>query len=121
MKLHLKINPALLPKPLLPPTKEHRVGEVVPISEVEGLLWNETKGPAFNGKRFSHEELASIARKSGRIKRLNAWTPEKDEELLRLRQEGKSYLEITEITGRSLSSIEHRLRRLQKEGKYRTN
>ena len=108
-----KIDPARLPKPPLPRTRSVWIGEVVSDHEVRGLIYQmegQTKAQKVSGKKGC--ENGARARKN------NAWTPEKDEELLRLRQEGKSYNEITEIMGRTLSAVEHRLIRLRKEGKY---
>ena len=112
----IKIDPARLPKPPLPRTRPVRIGEVVSDHEVRGLIYQ------MEGQTEDEKASARKGRQiSARVKKVNAWTPEKDEELLRLRAAGKSYSEIVEITGRTLSAVEHRLIRLKKEGKYCAN
>lgn len=112
----LKVNPRALPKPLLEPTRAVRIGEVVSASEAAHLSaeigeWKKDN-KAFRESARRGLEISTKAR------RINQWTPEKDEELLRLRAAGKSYSEIVEITGRTLSAVEHRLGLLKKQGRY---
>lgn len=114
--VRLKIPIDRLPKPPLPPTRPVRIGEVISDYEVRGLIYQ------MEGQTEDEKASARKGRQiSARAKKVNAWTPEKDEELLRLRAAGKSYSEIVEITGRTLSAVEHRLVRLKKEGKYCAN
>lgn len=114
-KPRLKIPIDRLPKPPLPPTRPVRIGEVV--SDKDIWKYIRQMGPTESQVRSARRGREI----SARAKKVNAWTPEKDEELIRLRQEGKSYSEIVEITGRSLNAVEHRLIRLKKEGKYCAN
>ena len=115
-KPRLKIPIDRLPKPPLPPTRPVRIGEVVSDHEVRGLIYQ------MAGQTEAQKASCKKGCENGaRARKVNAWTPEKDEELLRLRAEGKSYSEIAEITGRSLNAVEHRLIRLKKEGKYCAN
>lgn len=44
------------------------------------------------------------------------WSPEEDSKLISLKNQGLSYREISEILGRSVSSVEHRWRRLKEIG-----
>ena len=115
MPVRLKIPIDRLPKPPLPPTRPVRIGEVV--SDKDIWKYIRQMGPTESQVRSARRgrEISTKAR------RINQWTPEKDEELIRLRAEGKSYAEIVEITGRSLNAVEHRLIRLKKEGKYSAN
>ena len=112
MPVRLKIPIDRLPKPPLPPTRPVRIGEVV--SDKDIWKYIRQMGPTESQVRSARRgrEISTKAR------RINQWTPEKDEELLRLRAEGKSYNEIVEITGRTLSAVEHRLGLLKKQGRY---
>lgn len=113
--VRLKIPIDRLPKPTLPRTRSVRIGEVV--SDKDVWKYIRQMGPTESQIRSARRGREI----SARAKKVNAWTPEKDEELLRLRAAGKSYNEIVEITGRTLSAVEHRLVRLKKEGKYCAN
>lgn len=110
--VRLKIPIDRLPKPPLPRTRPVRIGEVV--SDKDIWKYIRQMGPT--------ESQVRSARKgrqiSARAKKVNAWTPEKDEELLGLRAEGKTYDEIVTITGRTRSAVEHRLGLLKKQGRY---
>ena len=113
--IRLKIPIDRLPEPPLPPTRPVRIGEVVSDKDIwKYIRQMEPTESQIRSARRGREMIA-------KARRINQWTPEKDEELLRLRAAGKSYNEIVEITGRTLSAIEHRLVRLKKEGKYCAN
>ena len=111
-RVRLKIPIDRLPKPPLPPTRPVRIGEVV--SDKDIWKYIRQMGPTESQVRSARrgQEISTKAR------RMNQWTPERDEELLRLRAAGKSYSEIVEITGRTLSAVEHRLGLLKKLGRY---
>ena len=110
--IRLKIPIDRLPEPPLPPTRPVRIGEVVSDKDIwKYIRQMEPTESQIRSARRGHQI-------SARAKKVNAWTPEKDEELLRLRAAGKSYSEIVEITGRTLSAVEHRLVLLKKQGRY---
>jgi hypothetical protein len=111
-RVRLKIPIDRLPKPPLPPTRPVRIGEVV--SDKDIWKYIRQMGPTESQVRSARRgrEISTKAR------RINQWTPEKDEELLGLRAEGKTYDEIVTITGRTRSAVEHRLGLLKKQGRY---
>jgi hypothetical protein len=41
------------------------------------------------------------------------WTSNQESELLKLRESGKTYSELAELTGRTISSVKHKIRRIQ--------
>ena len=112
VRLKIKIPIDRLPKPPLPRTRPVRIGEVV--SDKDTWKYIRQMGPTESQVRSARRgrEISTKAR------RINQWTPEKDEELLRLRADGKTYDEIVTITGRTRSAVEHRLVLLKKQGRY---
>jgi hypothetical protein len=111
-RVRLKIPIDRLPKPPLPPTRPVRIGEVV--SDKDIWKYIRQMGPTESQVRSARRGLEI----STKARRINQWTPEKDEELLGLRAEGKTYDEIVTITGRTRSAVEHRLGLLKKQGRY---
>jgi len=103
----VKINPARLPEPLLPPTLPMRVDPPRAILDNDSA---DERDARTNGFR-----LTSYDRKKQGFGR--AWTYQEEEELLALRKSGDTVEEIAEKLDRTMWSVKARLSRIQSSGR----
>lgn len=101
------VDIAKLPKPKLPPTKPVKIGEVVPMHYVNSL--SETL------RYPTSEERKERGMDKNRKPRSDAYTPELDDRIWELYNEGKKYWEIGKAVGRTEKAIGTRISKLKKE------
>jgi hypothetical protein len=93
----LKCNPKTLPVPILPPTKEVRIGEVVSDYEINSMLG------AFGGYSDKSEEAIQESRKRGGS--TYAYTDEENSIIIRMAEEGATFTTIANELGRTPNAI----------------
>ena len=96
-KAGLKCNPKTLPVPILPPTKEVWIGEVVSDYEISGMLGD------FGGYSDKSEEAIQESRKRGGS--TYAYTDEENSIIIRMAEEGATFTTIANKLGRTPNGI----------------
>lgn len=107
-KAGLKCNPKTLPVPILPPTKEVRIGEVVSDYEINGMLGD------FGGYSDKSEEAIQESRKRGGS--TYAYTDEENSIIIRMAEEGATFTTIANELGRTPNAIRIQHGKLIKAG-----
>ena len=107
-KAGLKCNPKTLPVPILPPTKEVRIGEVVSDYEINGMLGD------FGGYSDKSEEAIQESRKRGSS--TYAYTDEENSIIIRMAEEGATFTTIANELGRTPNAIRIQHGKLIKAG-----
>lgn len=93
----LKVKTTKLPVPILPPTKEVRIGEVVSDYEISGMLGD------FGGYSDKSEEAIQESRKRGGS--TYAYTDEENSIIIRMAEEGATFTMIANELGRTPNAV----------------
>jgi len=93
----LKVDASRLPVPMLPPTKEVRIGEVVKDYEVSDML------DGFGGYSDKSEEAIQESRKRGG--KTHAYTDEENSIIIRMAEEGATFTMIANELGRTPNGV----------------
>lgn len=111
MTAALKCDPRRLPKPLCPPTKAVRVPEKVDIPW-EAHDWQ-------SDWKVDKEKMEERRRRAVKAMRQhyavkNAYTPEQEEQLIRMYKSGASFKEIADSVGKSERAVKAKIDRMRK-------
>ena len=104
----LKVDARKLPVPILPPTKEVRIGEVVSDYEISGMLGD------FGGYSDKSEEAIQESRKRGGS--TYAYTDEENSIIIRMAEQGATFTTIANELGRTPNAIRIQHGKLIKAG-----
>lgn len=96
-KLRLRVDAKRLPVPILPPTKEVRIGEVVKDDEVSDML------DGFGGYSDKSEDAIQESRKRGGS--TYAYTDEENSIIIRMAEEGATFTMIANELGRTPNAV----------------
>lgn len=106
-KASLKINPARLPKPPLPPTRG-----VKSVARLGNLYDYDYFTDEKRRKQFLGPDAPPRKRGGG-----NLWTWEQEDKMIRLMDEGTSLEKTAEAIGRTIEATRMRIRKVKKDGR----